>query len=47
MTNQIAVWLGVLILGGIMVDYAFFGTEHLLFLGKKFYEFLEWLAFWR
>ncbi|KUJ86233.1 glyceraldehyde-3-phosphate dehydrogenase [Ruegeria marisrubri] len=47
MTNRIAIWLGVLILGAILLDYALFGTEHLLFLGKKLYEFLDWLAFWR
>ncbi len=47
MTNQLAIWLAVLILGAVMLDYALYGTEHLLFLGKKFYEFLDWLAFWR
>jgi len=24
-----------------------FGTEHLIFLGKKFFELIEWIAFWR
>jgi hypothetical protein len=47
MTNQIAIWLGLLLLGGIMLDVALYGTEHLLFLGKKLYDFLDWLAFWR
>ncbi len=47
MTNQIAIWLGILILGGLMLDVALFGTEHLLLLGKKLYDFLDWLAFWR
>ncbi|MEX0319780.1 MULTISPECIES: hypothetical protein [unclassified Ruegeria] len=47
MTNQIAIWLGILILGTLMLDYALYGTEHLLFLGKKFFAFLNWLAFWR
>ncbi|MBO9449575.1 hypothetical protein J7426_04860 [Tropicibacter sp. R16_0] len=47
MTNQIAVWLAVFILGALMIDITFFGTEHIYFLGKKFFEFLEWLAFWR
>ncbi len=47
MTNQIAIWLGVLILVALMLDVALFGTEHLLFLGKKLYYFLDWLAFWR
>ncbi|WP_425082710.1 hypothetical protein [Ruegeria profundi] len=47
MTNQIAIWLALLIFGAIMLDYALFGTEHFLFLGKKLYDFLDWLAFWR
>ncbi|WP_171129309.1 MULTISPECIES: hypothetical protein [unclassified Ruegeria] len=47
MTNQIAIWLGLCILGALIVDVALFGTEHLLFLGKKLYDFLDWLAFWR
>nr|WP_170616853.1 hypothetical protein [uncultured Ruegeria sp.] len=47
MTNQIAIWLGLFILGGFFLDFALFGTEHLLFLAKKLYSFLDWLAFWR
>ncbi|WP_170425198.1 hypothetical protein [Ruegeria arenilitoris] len=47
MTNQIAIWLALLILALFVIDYAIFGTEHLLFLGKKLYAFLDWLAFWR
>ncbi|MGI9370329.1 MAG: hypothetical protein ACR2O2_15980 [Ruegeria sp.] len=47
MTNPLAIWLGILILGGVLLDYSLFGTEHLLFLGKKLYDLLDWLAFWR
>ncbi|KUJ81738.1 glyceraldehyde-3-phosphate dehydrogenase [Ruegeria profundi] len=47
MTNQIAIWLGLLILGGIILDLTMFGSEHLVFLGKKLFAFLDWLAFWR
>ncbi len=47
MTNQIALWLGLLILAALMLDLSFFGSDHLLFLGRKLYEFLDWLAFWR
>jgi len=47
MTNQIAIWLGLLILGGCVLDYVLFGPDHLVFLGKKLYAFLDWLAFWR
>ncbi|MCU9839762.1 hypothetical protein OEZ49_18465 [Ruegeria sp. WL0004] len=47
MTNQIALWLGIFLLGGMMLDFAMFGTEHILFLGKKLFDLLEWMAFWR
>ncbi|GGH25749.1 hypothetical protein SAMN05444007_103188 [Cribrihabitans marinus] len=47
MTNQIALWLGILILGGLMLDFAFFGTEHLLFLTRKLMDLIDWVAFWR
>ena len=47
MTDRIAFWLGLLIVSAVIIDVALYGTEHLLFLGKKFSEFLEWIAFWR
>lgn len=47
MTNTIAVVLGALILSAIAVDVMLFDTEYLLFLARKFDEFIEWLAFWR
>ncbi len=47
MTNRIAIVLGLIIIGAIVVDYVFFGTEHAIFLAKKMTELIEWLAFWR
>ena len=47
MTNTIAIILGLLILGGITVDYVLYDTQHMIFLGKKFFELLDWVAFWR
>lgn len=47
MTNRIALGLGLFILAALLLDYWLFGTEHLLFLAKKFWKLLEWLAFWR
>lgn len=47
MTNTIAVVLGVLILGAMAIDVMLYGNEHLLFLSRKFADFIEWLAFWR
>ncbi|MCG7492353.1 glyceraldehyde-3-phosphate dehydrogenase [Thalassobius sp. Cn5-15] len=47
MTNQIAIALGLLIVAFIGGDLLLTGGDTLLFLGKKFDEFIEWLAFWR
>ncbi|MEQ6247779.1 hypothetical protein ABMC89_02690 [Sulfitobacter sp. HNIBRBA3233] len=47
MTNSIALVLGLLIVGAVAVDAIYFGTEHLVFLAKKFTELIEWIAFWR
>ncbi|MFY9212500.1 MAG: hypothetical protein WAO69_15385 [Aestuariivita sp.] len=47
MTNPIALVMAVLILGAIAVDVTIYGTAHLLFLGKKLADLIEWLAFWR
>lgn len=47
MTNRIALILALIISAALLIDVIFYGTEHLLFLGKKLFEFLEWLAFWR
>lgn len=47
MTNRIALVLGLIIIGAIIADYIYYGTEHIIFLGKKLAELIEWLAFWR
>lgn len=47
MTNSIAVFLGVLILGGLGIDGALYGFDNTLFLARKLADFIEWLAFWR
>lgn len=47
MTNRIALVLGATILLLVLVDVLLFGTDHLVFLGKKFFELIEWLSFWR
>ncbi|MDW3183954.1 MULTISPECIES: hypothetical protein [unclassified Roseobacter] len=47
MTNRIAIVLGTLLLLLLVVDVLLFGTEHLVFLGKKLFELIEWLSFWR
>lgn len=47
MTNKLALVLGLTIVAAVVVDLGLFGSEHLVFLGKKFFELVEWLAFWR
>ncbi|MGB7243323.1 MAG: hypothetical protein WBC93_14695 [Sulfitobacter sp.] len=47
MTNRIALYLGAIIAIIVVLDLAIYGSEHVIFLGKKLYEFIEWIAFWR
>lgn len=47
MTNRIAIFLGALLIALIVLDLVLFGSEHLVFLGKKFLGLIEWIAFWR
>lgn len=47
MTNRIAIVLGLLIIGAVMLDGFLFGNEHFTFLAKKMADLIEWLAFWR
>ena len=47
MTNRIAIWIGVFVTVAFVIDVIFYGTEHLLFLGKQMFDLLEWMAFWR
>mgnify|MGYP001576776941 FL=1 len=47
MTNRIALWLGVVLIGLIAADLMLVGDKHLVFLGKKMVDLIEWMAFWR
>lgn len=47
MTNRIAIFLGLFIIAALVADMLIFGSEHLIFLGKKMFELIEWIAFWR
>lgn len=47
MTNTIALVLGFLIVGAIAADVIFYGSENLLFVLRKMFDLIEWLAFWR
>lgn len=47
MTNTGALILGLLLIAAFAVDVTLYGSEHLIFLAKKFTDMLEWMAFWR
>jgi hypothetical protein len=47
MTNKIALGLGLFLLVALGVDVLLYGAEDLIFLSKKLFELIEWLAFWR
>lgn len=47
MTNQLAIILGSIIVAAILGDFVLNGGDALLFLGRKFFLFLDWIAFWR
>ncbi len=47
MTNRIALILGLILIAAMVADVMYFGTEHLIFLGKKMFDLMEWMAFWR
>jgi hypothetical protein len=47
MTNQIAIGIVLLIIAVFAVDAYAFDGELPVFLGRKMFAFLDWLAFWR
>lgn len=47
MTNKIAIWLGLFLVLAVVTDLLLFGGDNLLFLAKKLFELLDWVAFWR
>lgn len=47
MTNTIAIFLAVIILGLLAVDWLMYDWWNLIYLLKKGTHLIEWLAFWR
>ena len=47
MTDRIALALGIVLVGAIGVDLVANGGNALLFLMRKFFVFIEFLAIWR
>lgn len=47
MTNKIAIFLGLVILSVIALDFLVFHWDLHIFVGRKLVELIEVLAFWR
>lgn len=47
MTDRIALVLGLIIAAALAVDIYLYGSTHVVFLGKKLFELIDWMAFWR
>ena len=47
MTNTLAIWIGIIVIGCIAADAVFFDWTNSLFLARKFLGVLRWMAFWR
>ena len=47
MTNLIAFWLIVLIVGAAAADLMLNDGAALYFIARKFLDLVEWVAFWR
>ncbi|MBV7392928.1 hypothetical protein [Mameliella sediminis] len=47
MTNRLAIMIALVIIGLIAADLTLAEGANLLFLGRKLFVLLDWLAFWR
>ena len=47
MNTTVALLLGFTIIALIAFDYRANDAENLVFLGRKGWELIEWMAFWR
>lgn len=47
MTNRLAIILGLILVGAVVADMALADGANLLFLGRKVFVLIDWLAFWR
>lgn len=47
MDTPIAVSLAAVLLTALGIDALIYGSDHLIFLTKKFVDLIEWVAFWR
>ncbi len=47
MTNQIAIFLFLFLVALLGIDVVFNDSAVFLLFAKKFFELIEWMAFWR
>ncbi|ASP21562.1 hypothetical protein ANTHELSMS3_02908 [Antarctobacter heliothermus] len=47
MTNRLAIILGLILVGAVVADMSLTDGANLLFLGRKVFVLIDWLAFWR
>jgi len=47
MTNRLALWLVLLIVGFFVLDHYVFGLDAGVFLARKFIDLIEYLKIWR
>ncbi len=47
MTNQLAIIIGLAVVGAVAADVLLAGGEASLFLARKLFVLLDWIAFWR
>ncbi|MCA0996448.1 MULTISPECIES: hypothetical protein [Roseobacteraceae] len=47
MTNRFALWLAAILILAAVLDYLLFGSDHFIYLGRKVFNLLDWMAFWR
>jgi hypothetical protein len=46
LTNTIALWIGLIITGALIADFALNSGEASIFLARKFLDLIEWVDFW-
>jgi hypothetical protein len=46
MTPRIAFWLALILAAAIFVDYWFFEQAVVIWLARRLFALVEWLAFW-
>lgn len=47
MTTQLSIMIGLAIIAAVTADITLNNADALLFLGRKFFVLLDWVAFWR